>query len=56
MDETGQVGVEVNAEALSAWLHDPQAIKPGTAMPSAPSLGLDDEQIDQLVEYLLGLE
>ncbi|CAN5661523.1 hypothetical protein BH24CHL1_BH24CHL1_13910 [soil metagenome] len=56
MDETAQVGVEVNAEALSAWLHDPQAIKPGTAMPSAPSLGLDDEQIDQLVEYLLGLE
>lgn len=56
LDETSQVGIEVNAEALNAWLQDPQSIKPGTAMPAAPSLGLDDEQIDQIVEYLLGLE
>lgn len=54
-EETQQVGIETTPEALSAWLHDPQAIKPGTAMPAAPSLGLNDEQIDQLVEYLLGL-
>ncbi len=54
--QTDVVGVEVNAEALSAWLHDPQSIKPGTIMPPAPTLGLDDEQIDQIVEYLLGLE
>ena len=56
MEETQQVGVPVEAEALSEWLHDPQSIKPGTAMPAAPSLGLNDEQIDQLVEYLLNLE
>jgi cytochrome c oxidase subunit 2 len=56
MEETEVVGIETTPEALSAWLHDPQAIKPGTIMPSAPSLGLDDEQIDQIVEYLLGLE
>lgn len=56
MDETEVVGVPVDAESLSEWLHDPQSIKPGTAMPAAPSLGLDDEQIDQVIEYLLGLE
>lgn len=56
MDETPQVGLAVDAESLSEWLHDPQAIKPGTIMPSAPSLGLNDEQIGQLVDYLLGLE
>ena len=56
MDQTEAVGIEVEAQALSDWLHDPQSIKPGTIMPSAPSLGLDDAQIDQLVEYLLGLE
>lgn len=55
LDVTGAVGIEVNAEALTAWLHDPDAIKPGTLMPSAPSLGLSDDQIDQIVEYLLGL-
>jgi sulfur oxidation c-type cytochrome SoxX len=56
MGETPQVRIPVDAESLSEWLHDPQAIKPGTIMPAAPSLGLDDEQIDQIVEYLLGLE
>lgn len=56
MDETPDVGIAVEAQALSDWLHDPQSILPGTIMPSAPSLGLDDDQIDQLVEYLLGLE
>ncbi len=56
LEETSQVGIPVEAEELSEWLHDPQSIKPGTAMPAAPSLGLDDEQIDQLVEYLMNLE
>lgn len=56
MEQTAQVGLDVDAESLSAWLNDPQSIRPGTIMPSAPSLGLDDEQIDQIVEYLLGLE
>jgi mono/diheme cytochrome c family protein len=56
MDQTPQVGVAVEAQALSDWLHDPQSIQPGTIMPSATSLGLSDDQIDQLVEYLLNLE
>lgn len=54
LEKTNTVGIEVNHDALSAWLHDPQSIKPGTIMPAAPSLGLSDEQIDQVIEYLMG--
>jgi mono/diheme cytochrome c family protein len=56
MAQTPEVGIPVEAQALSDWLHDPQSILPGTIMPSAPSLGLDDEQVDQIVDYLLGLD
>lgn len=56
LEQTQVVGIEVSPEGLSAWLHDPQAIKPGTIMPPAPSLGLNDEQIGQIIAYLLGLE
>lgn len=56
MEETSVVGVPVNAEALSEWLHDPQSVKPGTIMPALPSLGMSDDEIDTMVEYLLGLE
>lgn len=56
MDQTPVVGVPINAEALSEWLHDPQSVKPGTAMPAAPMLGLNDDQIEDVVEYLLGLD
>lgn len=38
---------------LRRWLADPQAVKPGTAM---PKLVLTDAQIDALVMYLLTLD
>lgn len=40
-------------EDLIEWLKDPQKVKPGTAM---PNLGLSDEKIGEIVEYLLTLE
>ena len=45
--------LENNEENLRAWLADPPAIKPGTAM---PNLGLSQTQIDALVAYLYTLE
>ncbi len=41
------------AETVSAWLADPQAVKPGAQM---PDLGLNDDQIDALVAYLATLK
>ena len=41
-----------NREALDAWLKDPQAVKPGTAM---PNLKLPDPTRAELVDYLLTL-
>ncbi len=38
---------------MTAWLRDPQSIKPGTSMPSPE---LTDEQVTALVAYLEGLE
>lgn len=40
-------------EQIAAWLRDPSEVKPGAQM---PDLGLADEQIDALVEYLQTLE
>lgn len=40
-------------EQLAAWLRDPAAEKPGAQM---PDLGLSEEDIDALVEYLYTLE
>lgn len=45
--------LENNEENLREWLADPPAVKPGTAM---PDLGLSEQQIDALVEYLYTLE
>jgi cytochrome c oxidase subunit II len=42
--------IENTPENLAAWLDDPQAIKPGTAMPNLP---LTEAQIQHLVVYLL---
>lgn len=41
--------VENTPENLSAWLHDPAAVKPGTAMPKLP---LSDADIMHIVAYL----
>ena len=45
--------LENNSENLAAWLADPPGEKPGSKM---PNLNLSDEQIDQLVAYLQGLD
>jgi len=45
--------VENNEENLRAWLADPPAVKPGTAM---PNLGLTEAQIEALVAYLYTLD
>ena len=47
------VASRIDADALDRWLADPQAVKPGTAM---PNLGLSDEVRRELVAWLSGLE
>jgi len=46
-------GFDNNAENLAKWLRDPQAIKPGTAM---PNLNLKAQEIADLVAYLQTLK
>lgn len=55
----GQVGPALDgvadrrdADYLRRWLHDPAAVKPGTAM---PNLRLTDPQVEELVTYLSSL-
>ncbi len=43
----------VNAENLATWLHNPPGVKPGTAM---PNLGLSDQEVADLVAFLLTLK
>jgi cytochrome c oxidase subunit II len=38
-----------NAQNLAAWIHDPQAMKPGALM---PSLGLSEQEVAYIVAYL----
>jgi cytochrome c oxidase subunit 2 len=45
--------INEGAENVSAWLKDPQAVKPGSQM---PNLGLSDGDIADLVEYLRTLQ
>ena len=42
-----------DAANVSAWLKDPQAVKPGAQM---PNLGLSDDEVANLVAYLRTLE
>jgi mono/diheme cytochrome c family protein len=53
METTPIYGSPVDAEYLSAWVTDPQAVHPGTSMPNP---GLTPEEVEQVVEYLLTLE
>jgi nitric oxide reductase subunit C len=46
------VGDRRDPEYLDRWLHDPAAVKQGTAMPRLP---LSDEQIGDLTDYLTSL-
>lgn len=43
-------------EELDEWLHDPQSVRPGTAMPNPESLGIDDAQLEELSTWLMTLE
>lgn len=45
--------MENNAENLTAWLHNPPAVKPGAKM---PNLNLKDEEIRYIVAYLQSLQ
>ena len=47
------VGDRRDADYLTRWLHDPAAVKPGTAM---PNLRLSDQQVSELVTYLSTLK
>ena len=42
-----------NEANLAAWIEDPSAVKPGSLM---PDYNLSAEEIDAVVEYLMGLE
>jgi len=45
--------VENTPDNLKRWLKNPPGLKPGTAM---PNLGLTDEEVDNLVAFLLTLK
>ena len=47
------VASRIDAEYLDRWLANPQAVKPGTAM---PNLGLTDDQRSELVAWLVTLK
>lgn len=43
----------VNEDTLTRWIKNPPALKPGTLM---PALGLSDEQVHDIVQWLLTLK
>jgi cytochrome c oxidase subunit 2 len=51
---------ELNQDTLAAWLRDPQDLKPGNRMKKLANVyrsgGLSEEQVGQLVAYLMTLE
>jgi nitric oxide reductase subunit C len=47
------IGARRDAAYLHKWIADPQAIKPGTAMPKLP---LSAAELDQITNYLSGLK
>ncbi len=49
----GGAGGPVNEANLTRWIKNPPAVKPGTLM---PNLGLSDEQIHDIVQWLLTLK
>lgn len=55
--QTKQVGIAVNKEALTAWINNPQAVKPGTPMPpKGGATNWTDTEVSSVVDYLLSLK
>jgi len=55
-DKTPQVGVDVTKEGLTAWVTNPQSIKPGTIMPAkGGATNWGDQEVGSVVDYLLTL-
>ncbi len=64
--EADEIGVELNRGALEAWLRNPPAEKPmdaphvpepgGDKVRGMPNFNLQEDQIDQLVDFLAGLD
>jgi cytochrome c oxidase subunit 2 len=64
--EADEIGVELNRAALEAWLRDPPAEKPMSAshvpepgqdpVRGMPNFNLQEDQIDQLVDFLATLD
>ncbi|MEE2972730.1 MAG: cytochrome c oxidase subunit II [Planctomycetota bacterium] len=51
-DTIGSGFIPLDRENLKAWIDDPQALKPGCNM---PALKLDDQELDDVVDYLMTL-
>jgi cytochrome c oxidase subunit II len=49
----GAGSVENSREQLAAWIHDPQALKPGNLMPHTP---LERDELEALVDFLHSLQ
>lgn len=45
--------VEANKEGLTTWIRNPQAIKPGAAMPGFGAQQIPDDKMAELVDWLL---
>lgn len=43
-------------EELITWLENPQKVKPGTAMPALVGVAISRAQVDEIADYLLGLD
>ena len=50
------VGSRFSRAELDEWLNDPQAVRPGTAMPNPETLGISAEQLEELTAWLMTLE
>lgn len=47
---------ETQRESLKRWIMNPEEVKEGNLMPSAEELGLSEQDVDALVEYLTQLK
>jgi cytochrome c1 len=43
-------------EELIAWISDPQKIKPGSPMPNLVPALVSPQEVEQMVDFLLGLK